>query len=45
MFVCGTAAILTPVGKLTYKDSVIEAAKPVGEISLEIRQKIEDIQV
>ncbi len=44
MFVCGTAVTLMPVGLLKYKDTVIEAQKPHGEISLELRTKLQDIQ-
>jgi len=44
MFVCGTAVSLMPVGSITYKDTKIEALKPKGETSLEIRKRLLEIQ-
>lgn len=45
MFLTGTAAVIAPVGSITYKGTEFFSQKPAGELSAEIRKKIEDIQV
>ncbi len=44
MFVTGTASVIAPVGSLTYKGAVIEPLKPNGELAIEIKKQLEDIQ-
>ena len=45
MFVTGTAVTVVPVESLSYKDVLMKAAASSGEITLELRNKLQDIQV
>ena len=45
MFLTGTAAVIAPVGAISYKDVEFSCQKPMGELSTEIRNRIVDIQV
>ncbi len=44
MFICGTAVVVGPVKSVTYKDEVIAPLKPEGELSVEMYNKLQDIQ-
>jgi branched-chain amino acid aminotransferase len=45
VFACGTAAVVTPVGKLVWEGgSVGDAEAPAGEVTMRIRQALVDIQ-
>jgi branched-chain amino acid aminotransferase len=45
VFACGTAAVITPVGKLVWEGgSVGDLDAPAGEVTLRIRQALVDLQ-
>jgi len=45
MFMCGTAVVVGPIRSITYKDLEIVPQKPEGELSIELYNKLMDIQV
>ena len=44
VFACGTAAVLTPVGTLRWRDGEISAADRVGPVTIQVRSRLLDIQ-
>jgi branched-chain amino acid aminotransferase len=42
VFACGTAAVVTPIGRLKGKDFADE--QPIGELALSLREELTDIQ-
>ncbi len=42
VFACGTAAVITPLGRLSWEGGELEI--PTGEVSMKIRQKLLDVQ-
>ena len=45
MFLCGTAAVIAPLKNALYKDYLIEPKEELGEYSMKLKKRIEDIQV
>lgn len=43
-FGCGTAAVISPVGKLTYKDEIFKISDEPGPISVQLFKELTDIQ-
>jgi len=43
-FGCGTAAVISPIGKLLYKDTVYEIGKESGPVSIRLFKELTDIQ-
>jgi branched-chain amino acid aminotransferase len=44
VFACGTAAVITPVGKLVWEGGEAVTPQPTGEVSMKLRNKLVDIQ-
>jgi branched-chain amino acid aminotransferase len=44
VFACGTAAVVTPVGRLVWDGGEVGSADAVGEVTARIRQALVDIQ-
>jgi branched-chain amino acid aminotransferase len=45
VFACGTAAVVTPIGRLAWDGgSVGDASAPTGEVTARIRKALVDIQ-
>jgi branched-chain amino acid aminotransferase len=44
VFACGTAAVITPVGKLVWDGGEAVTPQPTGEVSMRLRGKLVDIQ-
>jgi branched-chain amino acid aminotransferase len=45
VFACGTAAVITPVGRLVWEDGAVgDAEAPTGPVTSQIRQRLVDIQ-
>jgi branched-chain amino acid aminotransferase len=44
VFACGTAAVVTPVGRLVWDGGEVGSANAVGEVTARIRQALVDIQ-
>jgi branched-chain amino acid aminotransferase len=44
VFACGTAAVVTPVGKLVWHDGEVGTGDEVGPVTQEIRKSLVDIQ-
>ena len=42
VFACGTAAVITPLGRLSWEGGELEI--PTGEVSMKIRQSLLDVQ-
>ena len=45
MFICGTAVVIGPVKSVDYKGEQISPLKPDGELSIELYNKLQGIQV
>lgn len=44
VFACGTAAVITPVGKLKWRDGEVTMGTEPGKLTMELRQALVDIQ-
>jgi branched-chain amino acid aminotransferase len=44
VFACGTAAVITPVGRLAWDDGELNCGDETGEVTASIRQRLLDIQ-
>jgi branched-chain amino acid aminotransferase len=44
VFACGTAAVVTPVGTLRWAGGEVQGSNEAGELTMEIRQALVDIQ-
>lgn len=44
VFACGTAAVLTPVAALRWRDGEARSPLPAGEVTLGLRARLLDIQ-
>jgi branched-chain amino acid aminotransferase len=44
VFACGTAAVITPVGTLKWAGGQVEGSTDAGELTMQIRQSLVDIQ-
>jgi branched-chain amino acid aminotransferase len=44
VFACGTAAVITPVGRLLWEGGEAVTPQATGEVSMRLRQKLVDIQ-
>ncbi len=44
VFACGTAAVITPVGRLLWEGGEAVTPQPTGEVSMRLRSKLVDIQ-
>jgi branched-chain amino acid aminotransferase len=44
VFACGTAAVITPVGRLLWEGGEAVTPQAVGEVSMRLRRKLVDIQ-
>jgi branched-chain amino acid aminotransferase len=44
VFACGTAAVLTPIGMLKWRTGEVSCADRAGEVTLELRRRLLDIQ-
>ncbi|WP_372727992.1 branched-chain amino acid aminotransferase [Nocardioides sp.] len=44
VFACGTAAVVTPVGTLKWKDGEVAGSTEPGPVTLQVRQALVDIQ-
>ncbi|HET9655770.1 MAG TPA: branched-chain amino acid aminotransferase [Kineosporiaceae bacterium] len=44
VFACGTAAVITPVGKLVWEGGELVTPQATGEVSMRLRNKLVDIQ-
>jgi branched-chain amino acid aminotransferase len=44
VFACGTAAVITPVGALTWAGGEVDGSGDPGELTMQIRQSLVDIQ-
>jgi branched-chain amino acid aminotransferase len=44
VFACGTAAVVTPVGSLSWDGGATPAVTEAGEVTLRIRKALVDIQ-
>jgi branched-chain amino acid aminotransferase len=44
VFACGTAAVITPVGRLVWDGGEVATPQATGEVSMRLRRKLVDIQ-
>ncbi len=44
VFACGTAAVLTPVGTLKWRDGELSCGHAAGPVTLQIRERLLDVQ-
>ncbi len=44
VFACGTAAVITPVGRLVWDGGEVATPNPTGEVTMRLRQALVDIQ-
>jgi branched-chain amino acid aminotransferase len=44
VFACGTAAVLTPIGTLKWRDGQVSGSETAGPVTLRLRQRLLDIQ-
>ncbi len=44
VFACGTAAVITPIGTLKWRDGEVSAGDEVGQVTQQLRSRLLDIQ-